>query len=215
MYKYKGKPTLGPATRRRIILLCIALLLSVSGGCASDPAGRLQLVPDGPDAGAYRMEGERWIYEEDGVVMKAGPYDAGAEGDGDPLVQDLLDRGFVLLLLGIENSADGKVIYNPSLTSLMDSSLGYGKPVDFTELYEMFLDGEESGMLDGYGKRFYDLSVTVRPGQRTERILVFRPLESKAKRAELVIKNVYAGDEIIDVRFPFVIRPEDEDDRRQ
>jgi hypothetical protein len=67
-------------------------------------------------------------------------------------------------------------------------------------------DPESNLKLSDVKERFYDLSITVKPGAKISKLLVFGPLEKGVTRAELGIKEVYAGTASLRLSFPFVLR---------
>jgi hypothetical protein len=89
--------------------------------------------------------------------------------------------------------------------------MGYFKPLDFTDLYMLKIKKRKlRSPLEEAAKTFYDLAERIGPGESSSKILVFPALSEKADEAELVMKSIYIGKEILDLTFNFVIRPEEE-----
>src|SRR3990170_2833867 len=151
-------------------------LLFLALGCATaPPAGRPVLFPSDEQADGYSHKGLAWTYRGKDLLVIVRGYKPGPDAGG--VEDDLYLKDYVLVEMGIENLSGKKVIYNPAMTSLRDDAMGYAKPLDFTDLYAM--NSGEKGGLTGFGSRFYDLSITLMPGKRVERLLAFRPLEAK------------------------------------
>ncbi len=189
------------------VFFCLLLLLSY--GCASTYEGPLQLRPAEKAEEGYTQRADEWIYSDKSVIIRVSHVSKGVGGPkSSVLIDELHERGYLLLKMDIRNDSKAKVIYNPALTALKDDTFGYKKPLDYTDLYD--LTGDDAGLtgLSGFKGVFYDLSVTLGPGERTSGLLAFRPLDKKTRNAEVVIKNLYVGKDILDVRFPFVLKPE-------
>lgn len=94
-------------------------------------------------------------------------------------------------------------MYNTSYTVLTSDALDYKKPLDFTDLYDIT---GGTGRLASLKGKFYDLNTTIAPGERTSRLLIFRPLSEEAEDAEVVIKDLYIGTKTRDLSFPFTFK---------
>jgi hypothetical protein len=190
------------------VFFCLLLLLSY--GCASTDPGPLFLHPAWKAEEGYAQEANEWVYNDKDVVIRVRHVSKGVGGEGQKssvLIDELHEMGYLLLKMDIRNDSKANLIYNPALTALKDDTFGYKKPLDYTGFYD--LKGDDAGLtgLRGFKGVFYDLSVTLGPGERRSGLLAFRPLDKKTRKAELVIKNLYVGKEILDVRFPFVLKP--------
>jgi hypothetical protein len=188
---------------KRPVFFCLVLVILF--GCASAPDSPLFLYPEDFSAQGYTRTGNEWVYT--GRDLRV--YVKGYEDVADGVEADLKEKGYVLIAMGIENGSGKRVLYNPAMTTLMDNTMGYKKPLDFTDLYDMTSKdktGMEGGLV-GFGARFYDLSTTILPGEKTEKLLAFTPFDKGVTKAELVIKGVYIGTDIIDLKFPFALRP--------
>ncbi len=122
---------------------------------------------------------------------------------GGAFIAGLLDKGYVIFNLTIENISGSKIIYNPAYTVLTNDSLDYRKPLDFTDLYDITGNEQEVSALKG---KFYDVNVTIHPGDATSRLLIFRPMSGKAAKAEVAIKEIYIGTSTESISFPFEFR---------
>ena len=164
----------------------------------------------------YRMEGytrnaDQWVFKDDNINIRVFHVRAGGGGPDarvSILVDELHEREYLLLRVVIRNDSDFDIIYNPALTTFKDGVLGYKKPLDYTDLYGIFAKDAARGDLRDYSKLFYDLSATIRPGERSSKLLAFKPTDKGARKGKLVIKNLYVDKGIIDVSFPFILRVE-------
>ncbi len=187
-------------------LISIIVLL-VFFGCAA-PKGKAYLFPDGDRLkGMYHKEGtEEDVFENNSIRIAVRHIKASGY-EGSPLLKNLLDKEFVILSASIENRSKLKTIYNPSMTVLTDDSLDYRKPLDYTDLYEAATGNSalESG-LEAIKGKFYDLALTLQPGEKTSRLLIFEPLSKDAGKAELAMNDIYIGTDTVSLRFPFILK---------
>ncbi len=192
------------------VFFCLLLLLSY--GCASTDPGPLRLHPASKTEEGYTQRADEWVYSDESVHIRVSHVPKGIAAPpgskGSVLIDELHERGYLLLKMDIRNDSKTKVIYNPTLTTIKDDAFGYKKPLDYTDLYDLARAEAGPTGLSGFKGTFYDLSITLGPGERTSGLLAFRPLDKKARKADLVIKNLYVGEDFLDVRFPFVLKPE-------
>jgi hypothetical protein len=194
-----------------LLPIFFSLLLLFSYGCASTDVGPLFLHPAGKAEVGYTQIADKWVYSGKSVIIRVSHVSKAETlpgSKGSVLIDELLERGYLLFKMNIRNDSKGKVIYNPSLTALKDNTYGYKKPLDYTDLYDLADDAAGPTGLSGFKGVFYDLSITLSPGERTSGLMAFRPLDKKVRKIELVIKNIYVGKDFLDVRFPFVLKPE-------
>ncbi len=176
-------------------LLAVALLIILSA-CATGPQKRLGLVPVNTTLSTEDIE------------IKALPLSAD-DSTGIAFFDALLQRGFLFIRLSIHNRSDSTVIYNTSHTFLFAGVLDYKKPVDITDLYFIIRDeGAEPQTLStisGLKKSIFDASTRIRPSEKREKFLLFRPLagESRGTRAVLGLNQLYIGTRTIDVKLLF------------
>ncbi len=203
-----------------LLLLSLPITLTVMtllfSGCAlKAPKGRIEFHPsaslteetpgtitEGP---FYSRKGERAFFVNNEIRVSVEEARSTGNGNDSTAFEWLHEREFILIKMEIINrSSSKKIRYEPAITALMDSHMGYSKPLDYTRLYEMAMKDEvlDKGFRD-FKNSFYDLGVTVMPLQTVSRYLIFKPISKEAKRAELVIKNIYTGMETIDLRFQF------------
>ena len=184
------------------------ILLSLISACAGRPTGPLVMAPEGKAQEGYSSIERQWVFEHRAVFIKAGHLTMTDPRPASGLIDMLLGRGYTLVRMEIKNGSKARVIFNPSLTALMDDSMGYFKPLDYSDIYEMAgEDPEKTGFLKDVRKLFYDLTATVEPGETSSRILAFRPLSRNAGAAELIIKDLYIGTDALNLKFPFALRP--------
>ncbi len=184
------------------------LAVFLATGCSHERPPRAFLFPGQYALEGYGAEGDTVFYEDPMVRIRARQI-RDKTSMVSSLTSELFDEGLVLVRMDITNKSRYRLLYDPALTSLRDSGMGYFKPLDFTELYMMKVKKRRiRSSLEKAGETFYDLAERVGPGVTVSKILVFPPLTKKADEAELVMKSIYVGKEILDLTFNFEIRPE-------
>lgn len=202
---------------KNITLFITALVLLMCGCAKAPPKGPIvfhpsekAMTPEKTKAG-YRLDKRTWIYETKTAIFRVTHIsEADGNGAGFPLGDDLLTNGYVVFKMEMENrSKTAKMLFNPAQAVLVDDAMDYKKPLDYTDFYEMVSssdDPESNLKLSDVKERFYDLSITVKPGAKISKLLVFGPLEKGITWAELGIKEVYAGTASLRLSFPFVLK---------
>lgn len=189
------------------------LLLAVFTGCAS-PKGRLTLMPMPNTAPGYNNSGQGIVFANRDVkisIRLLNPEEAKralkSKDANNPLAETLATSQYLEFLLDIENLSKAKVMYNPSFTTLFDNNMGVRKPLDYTDMYALVQDlsyGESS--LKKIKDMFYDIAVTLEPGQQTSRLLVFPgSIDEEASQAAIIMKEIYIGTSAITVSFEFKV----------
>lgn len=199
-----------------------SLLLSL-GSCAAKRLGPPVFYPSSKEAPGYSKKDQAWLYESDRLNVSVRQVGPEPEKTGDEkaeeeeyytVIDELFDNGYTLLRLEITNKGEDKVFYNPFLTALHDNDLGYTKPMDYTDLYEYVEEHKAKDeiteeLLSDIKDRYYDGTVTVQPGEKVARLLIFKPLSKDATKADLKIKDIYTTKSTTDVVLPFELnRPE-------
>ncbi|MFQ5586697.1 MAG: hypothetical protein ACE5GF_07745 [Thermodesulfobacteriota bacterium] len=189
-------------------LFTLALSLVIIG-CAAKGGVQI-LLPAETDLTNYTASESSITFADDSLKIAATPRHPYTSIDHPSIVQALLKKGYPIFSITIE-SLSKKIIYNPSFSIIIDNRLGFNRPLDYTDLYFLVRsmdDGEEH--LKEMKGRFYDLAETVPPGNRVEKLLIFRPLEEKSSKATLVMQEVYVETETIKLSFPFRLTTEKE-----
>lgn len=182
-------------------LLICALALAA---CSSAPVARTALYPSyNAEQEGYTVNGRSIVFESESIKASIRHLRKDEEAPGGPFIAGLLDKGYVIFNLAIENTSSSTIMYNPAYTVLTNDSLDYRKPLDFTDLYD--ITGNERELYSLKGK-FYDVNVMILPGQTASRLLIFRPVSGKAAKAEVAIKEIYIGTDTESMRFPFEFR---------
>ncbi len=188
--------------------------MSLCSGCADwNKHAKVLLYPAAEGKGLYGYHvyaGAGTIESSDYklIVKQVRP------GDelGEPrMVTDLLERRYIVLMFVIENRSDKKITFTPARTALTTDEFDYKKPLEYPDFYELS-EGKndrakerDAGEMKG---RFYDSTLTVLPGGKTSRMLIYPPLIGSSKKADLLIKDLYIGTDTVEIYFPFVIKPE-------
>ena len=199
---------------KKILTLAAVLLLALGSGCANwNKNARVLLYPAAEEKGLYGYH----VYAGAGsletkdyklIVKQVRP------GDelGEPrIVTDLLERRYIVLMFAIENRSANKITFNPARTALTTDEFDYQKPLEYPDFYELS-EGKndrakerDAGEMKG---RFYDSTLTVVPGEKTSRMLIYPPLTGSSEKADLLIKDLYIGTDTEEIYFPFAIKAE-------
>jgi len=199
----KTKRLFRPALLPLVLLVCAVL-----ASCAGRPRPKGQsLYPAEHNEKGYSSVGRDNLFEDEDIRvyirhLKKGETDAG------PLLEKLIDGGYIVFRLTIQSKSRVRVMYNTAYTVLTSDEYDYRKPLDFTDLYDITDDYTALAPLKG---RFYDLNTTVTPGEKVSKLLIFKSLDDKAETAGVVIKDLYIGTKTRDLSFPFVFRGEGTD----
>jgi hypothetical protein len=196
------------AFKRFAILLALALTIAGVAGCSLFKRAELSpfLLPDVNKDPGYVVTADGAVYKNEDATLTLRPVKA--KESGIPLIDGLIDGGHVAFMFTMENTSEKKkIIFNPTHTALMDNRLGYRKPLDYTDFYSLAFAAESLDDLNKNVKgRFYDTNETVYPGQKVERLLIFRPMEPRATKATVVMKLFNIGSDSKELRFPFTFK---------
>jgi len=189
-------------------LLVILMLAGLISGCAHHDIGAVYLYPGQYALEGYSTDGETVVFEDSQIRLTARQIRDRSSLTAS-LPSELFDEGFVLIKVTITNKSRHRLLYDPAITSLRDSKMGYLKPLDFTDLYMLKIEKKGiTASLAGSGEVFYDLAERLAPKETSSKFLVFPPLTEGADEAELVVKSIYIGKDILDLTFNFLIKPE-------
>ncbi|MFQ5354229.1 MAG: hypothetical protein ACE5DR_04715 [Thermodesulfobacteriota bacterium] len=183
----------------------------MAAGCAHHDNAATFLYPGQYALEGYGAEADAVVFEDSSIKISARQIKDDSTLDS-KIAAELLDEGFVLLSVDISNKSRHRALYDPALTSIRDSKMGYFKPLDFTDLYMLKVKNKRvTSSLKGAGDVFYDLAERVAPGGKSSKILVFPALTENVDEAELVMKSIYIGKDILDLTFNFVLRARDKE----
>ncbi|MEE8575540.1 MAG: cold shock domain-containing protein [Thermodesulfobacteriota bacterium] len=190
--------------RKTLILVIFALFTIL--GCAAKQKGPKPtrvLAPNLNVLPGYSMTGKEVIYRNDDVTIKLNPMEK--DGSDIELINGLIDIDYIVVEMSIENtSSKKKITYNPSLTTLSDNRLGHRKPLDYTDFYELaFATSRMDVLRNELRGNFYDMHEILLPGKIVNKMLIFKPLEDNAKKANIDIKMIFVGNESINLIFFF------------
>ncbi|MDP2689328.1 MAG: hypothetical protein Q8P48_04345 [Deltaproteobacteria bacterium] len=189
--------------KKSFIFALIFSLLTLAA-CAPVPEADMSLYPSsGVELEGYGVNGRFAVFENESIRASVRHIRKDEAAPGGAFIAGLLDKDYVIFDLTIENLSGSKIIYNPAYTVLTNDSLDYRKPLDFTDLYDITGDERELSSLKG---KFYDVNVTVLPGDATSRLLIFKPISGKPAKAEVAIKEIYIGTSTETMSFPFEFR---------
>lgn len=182
-------------------------LLLTFYGCAQ-VKGTAYLYPDGNYLkGPYSKAGEEGVFDNKSMritVRQVKP----AEYEDVPVLKSLFGKkNYIIFIMGIENKSRSRVIYNPALTVLTNDQLDYIRPLDYTDLYDLASgdSGTENALTSMKGK-FFDLTMTLMPGEKASRLIIFGAFSKNVGNAQLAINEIYVGTDAINVSFPFILK---------
>ncbi len=199
--------SLNKDVKYRGLILALIILSGLVSGCAHPNKELTFLYPGQYALDGYGTDGEAVVFEDNSIKISAAQIKDESALES-PITRELLNSGFILIKMEIKNKSRRKALYDPALTSLRDSKMGYFKPLDFTDLYMLKIKKNGiSSPLSGVEKILYDLAERVEPGEVSSKILVFHALTEKAEEAELIMKSIYIGKDILDLTFNFVLQP--------
>ena len=189
----------------------IVAALVLASGCAHGPDGPPGLHPafSAPPEG-YSTDGYEVAFANALVSVRAR-HEMSPGPETPAFLRTLSDRGYLLIRVDVENLSGARVIFKPSHAVLKTNRLDYGRPLDYTDLYQIAGAAGDRPTADVMAEikgRFYDLDVMIMPGKRSSRLLVFSPIEPKSSKASLEIRDLYVGAKPLDVFFPFKVRAE-------
>jgi len=179
----------------------IFAVLAAAYGCTPTPKTGY-LVPDTRGPKGYEVVAGAGVVENEFARLSASQVRKGEETS--PLLASLLEKNYIIMNLSIENLSDRDLIYKPNLTAIDNDAFDFIRPLDYTDIYGL---GDMEG-LEAIRHRFYDLDTTLRPGQQSKKLLIFRPLSKNVKKAVLRIDDLYIGTDYIRVTIPFVFKAE-------
>ncbi|MDP2683257.1 MAG: hypothetical protein Q8P28_10760 [Deltaproteobacteria bacterium] len=201
--------------QRNLKVAATCLLLTVLTGCASTK-GHPFLTPLPTTLPGYSITEQNIVFSNNDVKVSISPLNSSetkklltGKDANNPLIEILTQPGYFVFLLDIENSSKAKVMYNPSLTTLFDNNMGLHKPLDYTDLYTLLgnLPNPET-TINVIKDIIYDLTITLAPGQRTSRLLLFSGIDEEASEAAITMKEIYIGTSTIALSFGFKITEE-------
>ncbi|MBI5587778.1 MAG: hypothetical protein HY889_05365 [Deltaproteobacteria bacterium] len=197
---------------KKLLSLTIALLLITAYGCAH-PGKTVanKLYPDRDEQGlaGYHNDDGTGVLENRSYRISVKHILPGDELDQPDILMDLIKRGYVVLRMKIENRSGKKITFNPVHTALTTDAFDYKKPLEYTDFYELAGDKDDrtrqrkAGAMKGL---FYDLTLTLLPGGKTSKLLIFPPLSNNVNKADLLVKDLYVGTDTEELYFPFVAR---------
>jgi len=194
------------------LLSACCLLSTVLTGCSATIKEHVSVKPIQTSLPGYSISGQRITYSNQDIKLSILPLNPPEtrkilidKAHNNPLAEILTRPQYMVFLLDIENLSRAKIIYNPALTALHDSEMGFHKPLDYTDLYSLAgsLQNPEHTLNNMKGL-FYDLSVTLEPGQQTSRLLLFSGIEEVIDKLMIEMKEVYIGTSTITLSFDFI-----------
>jgi len=113
---------------------------------------------------------------------------------------------YTTFLVEFENQSGREVIFQPGNVALMTERGEQQSPVDITDLYRAAALRESEdpeAAMRRVAPLIFDSSVTIQPGRRLSRLLVFGPLPPKWKEIRLLFSFLHIGSETDTVSLAF------------
>ena len=186
----------------------IVLALILLAACA-DP-GKLMEGDTAPGA-RYEFDAGFVRYISDDLMVEA-QYLSPEKADlyfsyfRDGKYKNPFTRSFAVFSLSISNRGKGRLSFDPKMAMLLSVKGAPMAALDFTSLYaELALTGagDMEERMKAYRETCFDSQVTVMPGERLQRLIVFTRDKEMGKGASLVLEGIYMDHQPRPVRFPF------------
>lgn len=186
------------------------LQFAIFSGCASAKKPTA-LTPIPISLPGYSTAGQTIAFHNKDIKISIYPLSASEikelltmKEPNNPLTEILGSPKYLIFSMEIENLSNAKILYNPALTTLFDNSMGLHKPMDYTDLYSIFSNSPNpETALKNFKDMLYDLGVTIGPGQRVSRLLIFSGIEEESNEFTIEMKEVYIGTSTISASFSF------------
>jgi len=188
------------------------LQFAIFTGCAS-LKGHSVLTPLPTQLAGYNISEQKIVFSNNYIRLSISPLISpeakkflSAKDTNNPLSEILTQPRYLVFLLDIENTLKAKVIYNPGFTTLFDNNMGPHKPLDYTDIYTLLENSPNPEIIINNIKDIiYDLAVTLAPGQRTSRLLLFSGIEEETSEVAITMKEIYIGTSTIALSFGFKV----------
>ncbi|MEK6531199.1 MAG: hypothetical protein AABZ23_01745 [Deltaproteobacteria bacterium] len=184
-------------------------------GCAKTDKGPFFLHPDTGlinASKAYAVDNEKIVFNGSSVRLSASLI-RDAPHDMPQTIKRLHEKGNIIISMEIENNSERKVLFDPTHVSLIyDKGVSIDRPLDYTDIFEQIVNKREDAEFEaeeelrGIKSDFYYMPLTIGPGQREQRLLIFHSLPQSPEDAELTIRELYIGRQSIDIAFPFIVK---------
>ena len=185
------------------------MLIAILAGCASPAAkGPFHLAPEEINAPNYSSKANEITFSGMGVKLSARQVAAQEANGVSPVLDGLMAKKFLIIKLKIENhSPTERAIFDPVFVAITDNVLNYSKPLNYSDLYDIVKEADISGnSLAPLRGRFYDISLTLMPGESSSKYLIFRPISQEADKVVIQLTNIYIGSKTFNVVFPFNLK---------
>lgn len=182
----------------------VALLVCL-WGCASTPDEPVFLIAADSGPEGYTLKDGTGSFESKRIRISAKPLRPEELTNEPDVIGILANRNYIILRMEVENTSTNKLILNPAYVTLTTDANDYSKTLDYTDIYTIMAGDDEDGVpVTGLKGQIYDLTLTLAPGDKTSRLLIFRPVDVDAESAELVLRNIYIGKADINVTMPLL-----------
>jgi hypothetical protein len=115
-------------------------------------------------------------------------------------------KSFAVFSVSFTNKGKGRLSFDPKMAMLLSGKGAPMSALDFTSLYaELSLVGADDmeGRMRAYKETCFDSQVTIMPGERMQRLIVFTRDSEMGKGGSLVLEGVYMDHKPRTVRLTF------------
>ena len=190
---------------RAAVLLVLVLILT---GCA-DPSRVAEQEPRAGLKHEYEFGVVRSVepdLEVEGQYLSPERADLYFSYFRDGKYQNPFTPEFLVFSLSLENRGTKRLSFDPRMATLMTTEGAPMSARDYTSLYAEFelagLDDVPARM-DAFRETCFDSQVTLLPGEKVQRLIVFTRDKDMGKDAALVLEGLYMGHKPRTVRLVF------------
>ncbi len=202
------------SSRRRTAQFAAAmalLLLCPSGDAVAKKKGPYTVVP--AVSGTKITAGTEVVEIKRGGLTAEVSYVAGSARrrmmqatlgiDGDPFASPSGDEvRFHTFLVYFRNDSTSPLMFNPSVSRIRTNRELHAYALDYTYLFQVLGQGEKLSM-DDVHKIAFDQSITLNPGEKAKKLLVFQSIPGTWKEFILLLSLEKNGVKAVDLSIPF------------
>jgi len=125
------------------------------------------------------------------------------EIDGDPFASPSGDEvRFHTFLVYFQNDSADPILFNPSVSRIRTNRELHAYALDYSYLFQVLGQGEKLSM-DDVHKITFDQSLTLLPGEKAKKLLVFQSIPGKWSEFILLLSLEKNGVKAVDMSVPF------------
>jgi hypothetical protein len=190
-------------TLSRLVSVIFACLAVIAISCAPGQVKKYSLEPEG-NRDVYRVVNEKgfqiWAQYLDREARDDYFMREGIRG----LANVFNTLPLNVFLVAVTNVAAEHIIFNPRMTLLADGKWVRAGPYTYANLYmDIRAIGGGQHILKQLQKLTFERPVTLKKGQRVEKLLLFPRPETIGKEVYLLFESIYVNGESVDVSMKF------------